>query len=142
MSNRPNVIGAAFIALSILLNTSVFAQVIPFNETYWDYNDKVQLTDYLGEKSIRLHGQSAQLRDSIMVNGTIEFYLAFPEKRGFVGASFRDQGGGNHEEFYVRPHQSGKPDANQYNPSYNSNASWQLYFGTDYSVNVEYKFNE
>jgi hypothetical protein len=48
----------------------------------------------------------------------------------------------NYEEFYVRPHQSGQPDANQYQPVFNGVASWQLYYGAGYGAAIKYDFNQ
>ena len=37
------------------------------------------------------------------------------------------QDAGNYEEFYLRPPQSGSPDANQYSPVFHGLTSWQLW---------------
>ena len=47
----------------------------------------------------------------------------------------------NYENFYIRPHQSGNPDANQYQPVFNGSASWQLYYGPEYAAPVEYRYD-
>ena len=52
-------------------------------------------------------------------NGIIEYDVAFTAKRNFIGVKFRQQDAKNSEEFYIRPHQSGNPDANQYTPIFN-----------------------
>jgi len=56
--------------------------------------------------------------------------------------NFHLQGPGNGENFYMRAHQSGNPDANQYMTNYNGIPSWQLYYGTQYSSPTKYSFNE
>ena len=81
-------------------------------------------------------------KDVIMTNGIIEYDQAIAEIRGFSGAMFRAQDRLNYEHFYLRPHQSGKPGANQYTPVINGVAGWQLYHGSDYSTAVEYKFDQ
>jgi hypothetical protein len=43
------------------------------------------------------------------------------------------------EHFYVRPHQSGNPDATQYTPIFNGQAGWQLYHGEGYSKAYTFK---
>ncbi|CCH57634.1 hypothetical protein BN8_p06832 (plasmid) [Fibrisoma limi BUZ 3] len=48
----------------------------------------------------------------------------------------------NYESFYLRPHQSGNPDATQYNPVYNGWPSWQLYHGEGYTAPVQLSFNQ
>jgi len=50
--------------------------------------------------------------------------------------------GDNHEHFYVRPHQTGEPDANQYTPVFNGVSAWQLYHGAGYGVPLEYPYDE
>ena len=72
----------------------------------------------------------------------IEFDIAVAEERGFAGLVFRLQDNENFEHFYVRPHQSGKADANQYTPVINDDSAWQLYHGPEYSTPTEYRFNE
>ena len=48
----------------------------------------------------------------------------------------------NYEEFYVRSHQSGNPDACQYTPVFNGLAGWQLYHGEGYGKAIAYPFDE
>jgi hypothetical protein len=58
-----------------------------------------------------------------------------------MGVTFRVQDPDNREEFYIRPHQSGNPDANQYTPVFNGLTAWQLYHGEGYGAPVTYDFN-
>jgi hypothetical protein len=74
------------------------------------------------------------LPDVDMKNALVEFDVAVTPERGFAGLMFRYQDAGSFENFYIRPHQSGNPDANQYQPATNGSASWQLYHGDGYSV--------
>ena len=64
------------------------------------------------------------------------------DERGFSGARWRGEASGNYEEFYLRPHQSGKYDANQYQPVFNGVSGWQIYYGSDYSIPVTYRPGE
>jgi hypothetical protein len=59
-----------------------------------------------------------------------------------MGAIWRVQDRNNFEEFYVRPHQSGNPDANQYEPVFNGVSAWQLYHGDGYGAPVRYVNNQ
>jgi hypothetical protein len=59
--------------------------------------------------------------------------MSFAAGRGFPGVGFRIQDESNFEQFYVRPHQAGNPDATQYTPVFNNYAGWQLYHGKGYS---------
>ena len=66
----------------------------------------------------------------------------FPQQRNFPGFVVRMQDPKNAELFYVRPHQSGNPDATQYTPVFNGQAGWQLYYGEGYGGAFPFKFNE
>jgi hypothetical protein len=84
---------------------------------------------------------AAVLKDVFLENGTIEYDVMFGETRTFAGLMFRAQGPEDAEEFYMRAHQSGNPDANQYMPRYNGVPSWQLYYGPQYAVPMAYDFD-
>ena len=47
---------------------------------------------------------------------------------------------GNYENFYLRPHQSGNPDANQYTPVFGGVSAWQLYHGDGYAAPMTYPY--
>ena len=118
-------------------------QSVPMDSPRWEISAREsRAADHLGRKSLYLKGGLAVVKDSQFTDGTIEFDMAFGEERGFMGAFWRMQDAGNYEEFYVRPHQSGNPDANQYQPVFNGNAAWQLYHGEGYGAPVRYEFNQ
>ena len=83
----------------------------------------------------------AIVRGSAFLDGIIEFDIAFTGERGFMGACWRLQDPENYEEFYLRPHQSGNPDANQYQPVFHGIDAWQLYTGEGYCAPTQYVFN-
>lgn len=120
------------------------AQVqIPFDSEQWTIQaQKHELTEYKGKKALLLTSGAALLEEAKFKNGVIEWDMAFPEERGFTGVRFRVEDSRNSEEFYFRPHQSGKADANQYCPVDNGLATWQLYHGEAYSVAYAYNFDE
>ncbi|MCP4660566.1 MAG: hypothetical protein GY856_34635 [bacterium] len=74
-------------------------------------------------------------------NGMIEFDISFSGERGFMGGVWRMQDTENLEELYLRPHQSGNPDANQYTPAFHGATGWQLYHGEGYGTPVTYAFH-
>jgi hypothetical protein len=116
---------------------------IEFNDKRWQIEAReIEHVEYLGESAIKIKGGTAMLPDLGVQNGLVEFDMAVSEKRGFAGLRFRAKDDKNYEHFYIRPHQSGKPDANQYNPVFNGVAAWQLYHGKDYSVPLKYRYNE
>lgn len=131
-----------FLTLGIF--TAANSQInVPFDTTRWDIRaQEYDLTEYKGQKALYMKGGVAMLREGSMKNGVIEWDMAFPARRGFTGVRFRVEDRRNFEEFYFRPHQSGKPDANQYTPVYNGVSGWQLYHGDIYSVPYEYNFNK
>jgi len=119
------------------------AEVIPFDDEGWQIHAaESERLIYLGQSALKLQGGSAILADTEIKNGIIEFDVAVSGERGFAGLMFRVQDAKNFEHFYIRPHQSGNPDANQYTPVFNGLSAWQLYHGPGYGAPVEYRFDE
>ena len=75
-------------------------------------------------------------------HGVFEFDVAFPPGRDFPGGLFRALDHRNYETFFVRPHQSGNPDATQYTPVFNDVFGWQLYHGEPFQVPLELPCDE
>jgi glyoxylase-like metal-dependent hydrolase (beta-lactamase superfamily II) len=116
---------------------------VPFSDDRWQIEAvEHEQVEHLGRSALRIRGGGALLPDVDLENGIVEFDVAITPERGFVGLVFRLENEGNYENFYIRPHQSGNPDANQYQPVFNGSASWQLYHGPDYAAPVDYKYNE
>ncbi len=121
-------------ALSLLLlalvSTAGLAQdtLAVFGYTWQIRGDVPLVEDYLGQVALRLRSTEARLRDLEFENGTIEFDIATSGDRSFVGVGFRvSDPGRDLEDFYLRPHNSGRFDALQYTPVNNSISAWQLY---------------
>jgi hypothetical protein len=115
------------------------AESVPFDSGRWEIQAKEsRVVEHLGRRSLYLKGGVAAVRDSRFTNGVVEFDIALPRERGFMGAVWRMQDFENYEEFYMRPHQSGNPDANQYTPIFNGLPGWQLYYGEGYGAPVRY----
>lgn len=142
--NRYTKVFALSIVFTIcLLQLPVQAETIPFDSPRWVMDPKIgHQEEYQGKKSLYLKGGVAYIEDLDFTNGIIEFDVAFSKGRGFFGAVFRVQDKENYEEFYLRSHQSGNPDATQYSPVYNGMAAWQLYHGKGYSANVTFDFDK
>jgi hypothetical protein len=128
----------------LLLRATSKGETVPFDDlTRWDIRaTEAKVIDYLGRKALYLKGGLAVVKDSKFTDGVVEFDLAVTGERGFVGAVWRLQDFDNFEEFYIRPHQSGNPDANQYQPVFHGVAAWQLYYGDGYGAPVKYDFNQ
>ena len=126
----------------LLFSTFCSAQTpIPLDSLHWDFQSESYLIEnFKGQEAIYLKSGSISLKDANFKNGTIEYDIFLREVRGFPGIYFR-LNDDNGEQFYIRPHQSGKPDANQVVPLINGLTSWQLHFGPKYSFPYEYRFD-
>jgi hypothetical protein len=130
-------------AITMFAATNASAERIPFDDARWQIEaEESSIDEYLGKPALKLHGGSAILSSIQEEEGVIEFDIAVSELRGFSGARFRQQDELNFEHFYIRPHQSAKPDANQYTPVFDGATGWQLYYGEDYASPVAYRFDE
>lgn len=119
-------------------------QTISMQANAWKIKAKKhQFITYKGKESLYLENGKAWAKDHQFINGIIEFDIAIPQNRQFSGVYFRTQDHGkNGEHFYLRAHQSGNPDANQYTPVFNEVSGWQLYYGTGHAKPFKYRFNE
>ncbi len=136
-----SVMGAILCALA--LSSDARSQTVPFDSERWEIRAREsRIEDHLGRPSLYLKGGLAAVKASEFTDGIIEFDIAVAGERGFAGAIWRMQDQGNYEEFYIRPHQSGNPDANQYQPVFNGMAAWQLYHGEGYGSPVIYDLNQ
>jgi len=115
----------------LLITVKVSAQnIIPFSSPRWKIQGKEVVNDtFQGKQCLKITNGNAWLTDANFTNGIIEFDMALVKDRYFPGMSFRAKDANNEEEYYVRPHQSGNPDAMQYCPNYNGGGGWQLYYG-------------
>ena len=131
------------ILLFSLMSFSVLAQEqIKLDGIDWKLNGKVISENYKGNDCLKTDKGVAIASDVFFKNGVIEFKMCIQPGRGFAGIRFRGDGMGNTEEFYIRKHQSGNPDAMQYSPVYNGNAGWQLYYGDGYGAVKKHVFDE
>jgi hypothetical protein len=135
-----------FLLILLILGISInsYCQVqVPMTANNWDIKSEgFRIEEYLDAQSIYLPDGFANLNDNDFHNGIIEFDIEFPMGRGFPGIYFRMQDENNAEDFYLRPHQSNNPDANQYTPVFNGLAGWQLYYGEGHGAPVAYKYND
>ncbi len=140
---KPSVHIIAAICCLAFSSVETYSQPIPFDSERWEISAREsKVIDHLGRKSLYLKSGLATIKDAQFTDGVIEFDIAVTGERGFAGAFWRMQDNANYEEFYIRPHQSGNPDANQYTPVFNGIAAWQLYYGEGYGAPVKYDFNQ
>lgn len=133
------------INLSILFLFNLFLafsqEVIPLDTVHLEMNTQSYLfEDFKEQKTIYFKGGTVGLKDMSFLNGTIEYDIYLTKDRGFPGVYFRINDD-DAEQFYIRPHQSGNPDANQATPTTNGLSNWQFYFGPKYSFPHEYTFD-
>ncbi len=130
----------------------LLAEPLPFTEDNWVFIGGTTLEEKAGQQAVRI-GVRENPEDFVgfgmvvakaapLLNGVIEYDLLFDATRSFGGLRFRSQSPGDFENFYMRAHQSGNPDANQYMPEYNGVASWELHYGTQYSSPTVYPHGE
>jgi hypothetical protein len=114
----------------------------PFDSGAWEIHaSESRVEDYLGRRSLYLKGGIATVAGQSFVDGALAVDVAFSGGRGFMGAIWRVADTGNYEEFYLRPHQSGNPDATQYTPVFNGVSGWQLYHGERYAVRAVHRLD-
>ena len=133
------------LSLSILLFVFQFStsqNIIPIDTTHWTINAKSYVIEnYKGQDAIYLQAGAMTLKDRTFKNGTIEFDIFLKDTQAFPGVYFRAKGLDG-EQWYIRPHLSGKPDANQAAPVTNGISPWQLYFGARYSFPYHYNYDD
>lgn len=152
MKNR-TIITAFALLSGALAAAPVFAesQSYAFTEDNWfliagasfaevDGRDVVKLGNVMTEPPMFFG--AAALIGVEFENGTFEYDLKFQDGIGFAGSQFRVESPGNSEDFYMRGHNSGKDDANQYMANYNGIPSWQLYYGAPYTAPTIYPQGE
>jgi hypothetical protein len=109
----------------------------------WDFEaEEHRFEEHLGRESLYLRGGTAIAEDVQLEHGVFEFDIAFPPGRDFHGGLWRALDHLNYESFFVRPHQSGNPDATQYTPVFNGVLGWQLYHGEPFQVPLELRCDE
>ena len=116
---------------------------VSFEDPRWTFQcQECRVETHEGRETLYVERGVAVLDDVVFLDGVIEFEVMLGTERGFSGARWRAREGGYHEEFYLRPHQSGKVDANQYQPVFHGVSGWQIYYGADYSVPMIYRPGE
>lgn len=130
-----------------LLTSSRYAHsqtvTVPFTADQWNKEgSQSSVETFMGKECLLLKSGTVFIKDLQLQDGIIEADISVPQQRGFPGISFRMLDKNNSELFYVRPHQSGNPDATQYTPVFNGSAGWQLYHGEGYSKAIPFKFDQ
>lgn len=132
-------------ALFLFAATPAVAEPIPVDSPRWQMlGDSAAVVEYHGQRALYLPRAAAILNDANFETGVIEFDMAMEDSGrapSFPGVIFRGrEEDGDYENFYLRPHQSGNPDANQYTPVINNILEWQLY--PEFQSQMRYRFGE
>ena len=134
------------IGMAIILSSAgnyCYSEAISFDSDRWEIKaQESRIETYLGKKSLFLGKGIAVVKDAEFTNGIIEYDIAISQGRGFFGVLWHLQDHKNYEEFYLRSHQSGNPDANQYTPVFHGSPCWQLYYGNGYGAPFNYSFDK
>jgi len=116
---------------------------IPLDTLHWKINARSYvLEQYKGKEAIYIQGGGITLKDETFLNGTIEFDVFLKQEQAFPGVTFRISEDSNAEQFYLRAHLPGKPDATQAVPRTKGISPWQLYFGPKYSFPYQFHYDD
>ena len=111
---------------------------LPPDSPRWELEGNAKATEYLGRKCLLLDGGAATVKDFEMRDGVVDVDVAVSGARGFSGFQFRIAAdGATAEELYLRPHESGYPDAIQYTPILSTGRNWQIYNGPGFTAGVD-----
>lgn len=133
------------LAFSLWMSLNAFSQeILPLDTNTWTINARAYLLEnYKGADAIYMQAGAMALKGVEFLNGTIEFDLFLKEEQAFPGVYFRYQEeSSDAEQFFLRPHLSGKADANQAAPAIQGITPFQLYFGPRYSFPYEYNYDD
>lgn len=129
---------ACLISMVMTVNAYSADKTVPFGGANWrvDEAQTAEVRNYLGREALFIERAVAWMDDANFGDGVLEYDVAAPVASGFVGINFRVVGGVNAEQFYVRFHQTDRPDATQYLPVFNGLASWQIHAGPNETGSV------
>jgi hypothetical protein len=135
---RKGRIGPALAPLALVASVAG-AEPLPIKDGQWQLEGPgVAIATQDGRDVIEVESGIAQRRDVALQDGTIEFDVQLTRRRSFVYVLFRMSDRREHEEFYLRPHKSGLPDALQYAPVYQGQSAWQLHHGPGATAAIEF----
>lgn len=114
---------------------------LAFDKGWTLEGDRTRIVREGGQDVLHVETGFAHRRDITLQDGTIDFDVRLTTRRSFVYVHFRVQGDGEREEFYLRPHKSGLPDAVQYAPVWQGRSAWQLHHGSGGTAAVPFAFD-
>lgn len=131
-----------FLSALLVASMPALAGNVSFSDPRWVFKgETAEIITVDDREALHLVDAQATL-DAEFEDGVIEYDIMVTPERGFHGVFFRVYDDNNGENFYIRPHQSGNEDANQYSPLFKGRTAWQLYYGPWFSAPVKYRFDE
>lgn len=129
--------------LGFIYNANSQIVKVPSTIDAWDTSGAILVQEtFKGKECLLIKSGAIVVKGANLRDGIIEADISFAQQRSFPGFAVRMQDKENFEYFYVRPHQSGNPDATQYTPVFNGDDGFQLYYGEGYSNAFSFKFND
>jgi len=106
----------------------------------WEITGDVIAGEVMGRAALRFATGEAYLPAFDLARGTVEFDVMASSLRTFIGFRFHAASAGRFEEFYLRPHKSGLPDALQYAPALaGGRSAWQLFHGPGATATADFE---
>lgn len=103
---------------------------IPPEPVRWQATDSIRFEPWQGQASLWINKGVALVPGVDLRNGTFEVDVWTGASAGNVGVAFHVRDRNAFEVIFIRPGQSGKPEAVQYAPALNGlGTAWQVYHG-------------
>lgn len=129
--------GVLLLLLMLCAAPDAAAQIV-WDGSTWNLDvEDYRLQPFEGKHALYLQNGVAWLDGAELEDGVIEFDMHVPDAVGFHGLAFRAVDEDDYEHFYLRPHNSDRPDATQYTPVFNGVSGWQIYSDNRFALPVE-----
>lgn len=133
---------ACLLVLLWTTNSSAQGRPLAFDSGWTLDGERTSIATVDGRQALQVESGFAHRRDVTLMDGTIDFDVQLTRRRSFVYVHFRVEADGEREEFYLRPHKSGLPDAAQYAPVWQDRSAWQLHHGPGGTAAVAFEPGE
>jgi hypothetical protein len=128
-----------------MLSNKNIPEIVSFTSDRWNIIPKTGATMayFKGKECILLDRATATYLEGVdLKDGMIEFDVAFPNEKGYMGMMFHLKDINNYEQFYLRTENSGTPYSSQYTPLINGLSASRLCYGEGYNANINFEFDE
>jgi hypothetical protein len=97
----------------------------------------IETGEFADRQALYIRRGQASLEGVDLADLVLDYEYAPTHQSGFMGVNWRIVDGSNAEQFYTRPHQSGQPDATQYQPVINGSTAWQIHAGPNDATAID-----